>query len=70
MAHRCAFEADSDLDDIWFYIARKSQSVEIADRRSIRFQCDSCSPRDTLMRGGRVIGTFGAVCGAFRLVNT
>jgi len=32
MGHRCAPQVDSDLDDIWYYVAVKSGSVEIADR--------------------------------------
>lgn len=32
MAHRLAIEAEADLDDIWFYTARNSGSLEIADR--------------------------------------
>jgi toxin ParE1/3/4 len=32
MSHRVAPEAEADLDDIWCYIARKSGSLEIADR--------------------------------------
>ncbi len=32
MGHVRTPQADSDLDDIWFYIATKSDSVEIADR--------------------------------------
>ncbi len=32
MAHRRAPEADTELDDIWLYIAKKSGSVDIADR--------------------------------------
>jgi toxin ParE1/3/4 len=32
MAHRLASAAESELDDIWHYIARESQSIEIADR--------------------------------------
>jgi toxin ParE1/3/4 len=32
MAHRLAPEAEADMDDIWCYIARKSGSLEIADR--------------------------------------
>ncbi len=31
MAHRIAPEAEADLDDIWWYIARGSGTVEIAD---------------------------------------
>jgi plasmid stabilization system protein ParE len=32
MGHRRSPQADSDLDDIWFYVAYKSGSVEVADR--------------------------------------
>jgi toxin ParE1/3/4 len=32
MAHRVALEAEADLDDIWYYIAGGSGSLEIADR--------------------------------------
>jgi toxin ParE1/3/4 len=32
MAHRLAAEAQAELDDIWYYTARESGSIEIADR--------------------------------------
>jgi len=32
MGHQRAAEADSDLDDIWYYVVTKSGSVEVADR--------------------------------------
>jgi toxin ParE1/3/4 len=32
MAHRLSPQADSDLDDIWYYVASTSGSMEIADR--------------------------------------
>jgi toxin ParE1/3/4 len=32
MAHRLAPEAETDLDDIWYYVAKESGSIEIADR--------------------------------------
>ncbi len=32
MAHRLAPEAETDLDDIWYYVARQSGSIEVADR--------------------------------------
>jgi toxin ParE1/3/4 len=32
MAHRLAPEAEAALDDIWYYIAKESHSIEIADR--------------------------------------
>lgn len=32
MPHRLAPEAEGDLDEIWFYTAKESGSIEIADR--------------------------------------
>jgi toxin ParE1/3/4 len=32
MAHQRAPQADADLDDIWYYTAKESGSIEIADR--------------------------------------
>ena len=32
MGHVRTPQADSDLDDIWYYVASRSNSVEIADR--------------------------------------
>ena len=32
MGQRRSRQADSDLDDIWYYVASKGGSVEIADR--------------------------------------
>jgi toxin ParE1/3/4 len=32
MAVRLAPEAEAELDDIWYYIAKESGSIEIADR--------------------------------------
>jgi toxin ParE1/3/4 len=32
MAHRRTPQAGSDLDDIWYYIASRSASLDIADR--------------------------------------
>jgi toxin ParE1/3/4 len=32
MAHRLARAAEDELDDIWYYIAKESRSIEIADR--------------------------------------
>ena len=32
MAHRLAPEAETELDDIWYYIAKESRSIETADR--------------------------------------
>jgi toxin ParE1/3/4 len=32
MSHRLAPQAEADFDDIWFYVATKSSSMEIANR--------------------------------------
>ncbi len=32
MAHRLAPSAETDLDDIWLYVAKESGSIEIANR--------------------------------------
>jgi toxin ParE1/3/4 len=32
MAHRLAPEAETDLDDIWYYIAKENGGIQIADR--------------------------------------
>ena len=32
MAHRRAPQADADLDEIWYYIVKESDNIEIADR--------------------------------------
>jgi toxin ParE1/3/4 len=32
MAHRVAPQAEADLNDIWYFVARESGSVEIANR--------------------------------------
>ncbi len=32
MAHRVAPNVETELDDIWYYIAKESGNVEIADR--------------------------------------
>src|SRR5437868_6926391 len=32
MTHRVAPRAESDLDDIWYYLAKESGSIEIANR--------------------------------------
>lgn len=32
MAHRLSEKAEAELDDIWYYVAKQSGSIEIADR--------------------------------------
>jgi len=44
MAHRVSPQAEADLDDIWYYVAKESTRIEtanhlidsITDRRSLR----------------------------------
>ena len=50
MAHRLAPEAEADLDDIWYYTAKESGSIEIADRL-----IDSITERLFLLAKLRVI---------------
>lgn len=61
MAHRLAPEAVADLDGIWYYVARESGSLEVADRLidtiTARFSLLACNPhvgrrRDDDLRPG------------------
>jgi toxin ParE1/3/4 len=61
MAHLRAPEADFDLDDIWYYVATRSGSTDIADRLidsiTSRFELLAQHPlagrsRDGDLRGG------------------
>jgi toxin ParE1/3/4 len=51
MAHRVAPEAEAELDNIWYYVAKKSGSIEIADRL-----IDSITERFYLLAGHPHIG--------------
>ena len=51
MAHRIAPQAAADLDDIWYYVARESGSVEIADQL-----IDSITERFFLLSGHPYLG--------------
>jgi plasmid stabilization system protein ParE len=48
MAHRVAPEAEAELDNIWYYVARESGSTEVADRLidsiTERFYLLACHP--------------------------
>jgi len=48
MAHRVAPEAEAKLDNIWYYVAKDSGSIELADRLidsiSARFYLLACHP--------------------------
>ena len=51
MAHRVAPQAAADLDDIWFYVAKESGSVELADQL-----IDSLTERFSLLAGHPYLG--------------
>ena len=51
MAHRVASQAAADLDDIWYYVAKESGSVEVADRL-----IDSINDRFFLLAGHPYLG--------------
>jgi plasmid stabilization system protein ParE len=61
MAHRIAPQAETEPDNIWYYVARESGSTEIADRLidsiTERFHLLACHPhigrhRDEDLRPG------------------
>jgi toxin ParE1/3/4 len=61
MAHRIAPEAEAELDNIWYYVAKESGSFQIADRLidsiTERFYLLACHPhigrrRDEDLRPG------------------
>jgi toxin ParE1/3/4 len=51
MAHRVSPRAEADLDDIWFYAAKESGSIEIANRL-----IDTITNRFLLLGGFLFIG--------------
>ena len=51
MAHRIAPQAATDLDDIWYYVAKESGSVEAANRLT-----DSIAERFFLLAGHPYLG--------------
>ena len=46
MAHRIAPQAEADLDEIWYYAAKQSSSIEVANRL-----IDSITDRFVLLAG-------------------
>jgi toxin ParE1/3/4 len=61
MAHRIAPQVEAELDNIWYYVAKESGSIEIADRLidsiTERFYLLACHPhigrhRDEDLRPG------------------
>jgi len=48
VAHRVATRAESDLDDIWLYVAMESGSLEVASRL-----VDSITDRFCFLAGSR-----------------
>jgi plasmid stabilization system protein ParE len=51
MAHRVSPQAERDLDDIWYYVAKESGSIEIANRL-----IDSITHRFFLLASSRTWG--------------
>lgn len=64
MAHRLASQVEFELDDIWYYVARESGSIEIADRL-----IDSITDRFFLLANhpyvGRLREDLRLACGVF-----
>ena len=69
MAHRLAPQVESELDEIWHYMARESGSLEVADRL-----IDSITQRFFLLAShpyvGRVRFDLRLACEAFRWAST
>jgi plasmid stabilization system protein ParE len=70
MAHRLAPGAEVELDEIWFWTAKESGSVDIADRL-----IDAITERFFLLSrhphvGRRRDDDLRPVCGAFPLADT
>ena len=62
MAHRLAPRAETDLDEIWYYVAKESASIEIANRL-----IDTITDRFLMLAGFPYAGRardddFGAGC--------
>jgi toxin ParE1/3/4 len=51
MAHRVSARAAADLDEIWYYVARESGSIEIANRLT-----DTIIDRFVMLAGFPTIG--------------
>lgn len=51
MGHRLSPRAESDLDDIWYFVAKESSSVEVANRL-----IDAITERFFLLSGFVYIG--------------
>ena len=51
MAHRLAPRAETDLDDIWYYVAKESGSIEIANRL-----IDTLTDRFFMLTGSPYVG--------------
>lgn len=65
MAHRIAPRAERDLDEIWYYVAKESGSIEIANRL-----IDSITDRFFFLAGFPYLGRsrdkeFGVGCRSF-----
>jgi hypothetical protein len=68
MAHRLAPGAEVELDEIWFWTAKESGSVDIADRlidSSIPSRSDFLFLPAIRMWAARATTTCGRACGVF-----
>ncbi len=68
MAHRLAPEVESELDNIWYYIATESGNVEIADRLIDSIASSSWQVAEESMLGRFEGGSFS--CAVFLPQNT
>lgn len=69
MAQRVALRAERDLDDIWYYVAKESGSIEIANRL-----IDTITDRFFLLAGFPYLGRsrdedFGLGCRSFAVAE-
>ena len=70
MAHLVAPQAETDLDDIWFYVAVDSGSMDIASRLVDSITDKFFFLRGSLMRGDPGSSILEPECEAFLLVNS
>ena len=65
MAHRLAPAAEAGLDDIWYYIAKESQSFEIADHVVDSITDSFFFSRTIPISAAAATKTCGPACAAF-----
>jgi plasmid stabilization system protein ParE len=79
MAHRVAPEAEAELDNIWYYVAKESGSIAVADRLidsiTERFNLLACHPhigrhRDEDLRPGLAVFPLATMSSSITLKST